>query len=73
MSFSQVVKFGLKGENKCRRQREWCEFVCVLVVSLQELSANQELSIPNNLIEVSLICVEVLKKKNNRTKWKHTP
>lgn len=61
MSFSQVVKFGLKGENKCRRQREGCVFV-------QELSANQELSIPNNLIEVSLICVEVLKKNNNRTK-----
>lgn len=41
-----------------------CLGACVLVVSLQELSANQELSILNNLTEVSLICVEVFKKRN---------
>lgn len=40
--------------------------MCVLVISLQELSTNEELSIPNNLIEVSLICVEVLKKKKKK-------
>lgn len=45
-----------------KAKRRVCVCVCALVVSLQELSANQELNILSNLIGLALICVAVLKK-----------
>lgn len=44
-------------------KRRVCVCVCVLVVLLQEPSVNQKLGVLYNLIEVSLICVAVFKKK----------